>query len=418
MSTTYKLRTLTLITLCITVFWGTFGLDMTLNPGELRLPVHRLFILLTSIIFLFNAQEVINICKSNKSLVLIISYTLISAIWAGNPTETLKSFTFLSSCMLISILSVLAFNDNKLKLIRWLFWLFSLMTLGSILIALLHPEYGINTRSFSKPRWIGITAHPNGLGAESSILIWLAVNLFFLSKNKLEKLIITVSIASAFFTIIKADSMTSLISSFVLIILTWYYYYLDRLNSTFKILLLVITVFSAIILTTFYIGIDEIINTAFQSAGRSTHFSGRTRLWSIGLKALSDNFILGYGFDNLELLTRKYHLEMSHLHNGYLELVLKGGLISAIFLIIILLKTYFNLLKIKVFDKPDFIFLNTGFIMILLHNFTESSILKGIDPLNIFLLYILISSTLISKKTATINLTNNYNIKPLVNYGK
>ena len=352
MNTSYRLQTLTIITLCITLFWGAFGLDTVINPSALRFPLHRAFILMTSIIFLFNIQQVLNICQNSKTLVFLILFTLVSAIWAGNPVEVVKDFTFLSTSMLITILSVLAFNESRIKLIRWLYWLFLLMTLASIFIALVYPQLGINIRDFGKPRWIGITSHPNGLGTLAGILIWLSCNLYILSKNKLEKLLVLFSILIAFFVIIKADSMTNIITSFIVIALTIHYTYLSRVNKSIKVLVVISLIFFSIIFVTFFISPDEIINTAFNSAGRSSNFSGRTRLWSVSFKALSDHLLFGYGFDNLELLTKRYHIQMSHLHNGYIELIIKGGIIAGVLLFIILLKTYFNLLKI---NSPSFL---------------------------------------------------------------
>ena len=171
MNIPYRLQTLTIITLCIILFWAVFGLDIVLHPKELRFPLHRGLILMVTIIFLFNIQQALYIFEKNKLLVSIVIYTLFSAAWAGNISEALKDFTFFLTGLLITTLTVLAFNDKKITLIRWLFWLYFLMTLASIFVSIKFPQIGINVKDFGKPRWIGITSHPNGLGAEASILI-------------------------------------------------------------------------------------------------------------------------------------------------------------------------------------------------------------------------------------------------------
>lgn len=394
MNTTFRFRTLTLITLCLTLFWGTFGLDLILNPKAIRFPLHKAFILMTAIIFLFNIRQVLAECQNNKLLVALITYILLSAAWAYTPADVMKNFVFLLSSMFIAMLAALAFSDNTARLIRWLFWLFSLITLASIFVALKYPQIGINIKDFGKPRWLGITAHPNGLGAQASVLIWLATNLFFLSKSKLEKLIIVFSVAAAIFVIVKADSMTSLISSFVVIGLTCYYYIFNSLRLTIKLILFWLLFLSALFVIIFFIGEDELVSTAFESTGRTTSFSGRTVLWENALMAVADNPIFGYGFDNLEQLTRRYRLEMSHLHNGYIQILVQGGMFASLLLATILIKTFFKQFRINSTYRQNFIFLNSGLVMILLHNVTEASIFRGLHPLNMFLIFIIVSTNM------------------------
>jgi O-antigen ligase len=294
-------------------------------------------------------------------------------------------------------MAALAYANNRIALIRWLFWLFLLMTLASIFAALYFPQIGINTKDFGKPRWMGITTHPNALGTQALALIWLASNLFFLVKSKFEKTIILFAIMAAFYAMIKADSMTSLITSMVIIGYTSYYYVFKQLSLPIKITLLTISALSFLFIISFYMSTSELTNATIASTGRTASFSGRTLLWQKGLISASDNIIFGYGFDDLKPLAKKHHMDMSHLHNGYIEMLVKGGMIASMLFIFIIIKTFFHQLRIKLLYKQDFIFLNTGLVMVLLHNFTESSILKGMNTLSIFLIFIIVSTSLIPK---------------------
>ncbi|MGZ8944561.1 MAG: O-antigen ligase family protein [Methylococcaceae bacterium] len=395
MNTNLRFSTLTIIVFCLYVFWGSFGIDLTLHPKVERIPLHRGFILLTAFIFVFNIQQVLGACLKNKLLIALLLYLLLTAAWAFNPTETLKNFVFLSSALFISIMTALAFAGNRVTLIRWLFWLFLLMTLASIITALRFPQIGINSLDFSTPRWIGITTHPNLLGVQGLVLIWLSSNLFFLTKSSLEKTLILFAIIVSLFTIIKADSITSLITSLVIVTYACYCYLFWRLSSSIKIMLFTLSLLSFLFIVTFYMNTSELANTTLASTGRNTTFSGRSLQWQISLTAAYDNLIFGFGFDNLDQLTKKFHINMMQLHNGYIETLVKGGMIASILLTIVLLKTFIHQLKIKLLYKQDFIFLNTGLVMVLLHNITESSILKGLNTLSIFLIFIIVSTSLI-----------------------
>jgi exopolysaccharide production protein ExoQ len=398
MSTKFSFSVLTIIVFCAYIFWGSFGVDITLShPEEERIPLHRVFILLTAFIFLFNAQQVLIACLKNKLLITLLLYVLLTAIWAHNPLDALKNFVFLSSAMFISIMTALAYDDKRVTLLRWLFWLFLLMTLASIISALYFPKIGINTVHFGKPRWIGITSHPNTLGLQALALVWLSSNLFFLSKSILEKTVILFAVLTAFFTIIKADSMTSFITSLIITVYVGYCYLFDRLNLSIKLIVYTLSLLSFLSVVTFYTSTSELVTTTLESTGRNATFTGRALLWQKALKSAADHLFFGYGFDELEQLTKMHHTLMSHLHNGYIEILVKGGMIACTLLALILVKTFFDQLRIKSTHKYDFIFLNTGLVMILLHNFTESSILKGLNTLSILIIFIIVSTSLVPR---------------------
>ena len=397
MNTKLRFGTLAIIVFCLYAFWGSFGLDLLLHPDTERMPLHRAFILLTAFIFLFNTQQVLGACLKNKLLIALISYVLLTAGWAYDPSLTIKNFVFLSSAMFISIIVALAYADNQTNLIRWLFWLFLLLILSSIITSLYFPQIGINSVTYDKPRWLGVTINPNALGMQGLVLIWLSVNLFFLVKSKLEKIIIISAIIAALFTIIKADSMTSLITSMIVIIYTCYCYLFGKLSLSIKLILFTLSFLSFLFIVTFYMNATELADTSLATTGRNTTFTGRSFQWKIALTEASNHLIFGLGFDNSEQLTKKYHLNMTQLHNGYLETLVKGGLVGCILLIFVFVKTIIHQLQIKSKNTHNFIFLNTGLIMIFFHNITESSILRGLTPLSIFMIFIIVSTSLIPK---------------------
>lgn len=390
----YRFKTLTLITFAFYVFWGSFGVDITLNPGAERVALHRIFLFLTGFIFLFNAQAVIAGCFKNKLLIGLLLYVLLTAAWAFKPMDVVKNSVFLGSVMVISIMTVLAFTDNRISLIRGLFWLLLLMVLASIVTALVWPHIGIDFRNFAQPRWIGITAHPNGLGTQALSLIWFSVNLYILTKSKFERKIILLALAAGYFVLIKSNSMTSLVASVFLMGAVGYFYLLGNVQAGVKIFVLTIAFIVFLIVTTFYMSASELASSTLASTGRDTTLTGRSLLWEKGFEAASEQIVFGYGFDDLWQLTKKYHLQMSHLHNGYIETLVKGGMIAELLLLIILFKTYIGQLAIKRVNKQEYIFLNTGLIMVLLHNIAEASYLRGLSTLSVFLIFIVVSTSL------------------------
>lgn len=157
------------------------------------------------------------------------------------------------------------------------------------------------------------------------------------------------------------------------------------------------SILSLLFILAFYMNTEELTNATIGSTGRDASFTGRTLLWQKGLISAADNLTFGYGFDSLKQLTAIHHLDMSHLHNGYVELLVKGGIIASTLFAFILIKTFFHQLRIKSLYRQDYVFLSSGLLMVLLHNVTESSLLKGLSTLNMFLIFIIVSTSLIEK---------------------
>lgn len=395
MNTSFRFKNLTLLVFGFYLFWDIFGLDIIVRgAGVDRLPLHRVYILLTAFIFLFNIQSVLFCFSKNKLFIVLLFYILLSAAWSYTPTDTIKGFIFLFSSMSISLMAALAFRDNQIKLIKWLFILTFLMDLACVLIAVKYPQYGINTRDFGKIRWIGITDHPNKLGALSVITIWLGINYYFLTTKKIVKIFNVIAIIIAFFLLLKADSMTSMLASLAAVSYTTYLYVLKTKSPGLKIALFVFTFIVGLGITTFYMSSTEIVHQSLESSGRDTTLTGRTLLWANGLKALAEHPINGLGFDNLDQLTKKYHIRMSHLHNGYIEFLVKGGILGGILVFLILLGTFFKQLALSKLENRRIVLLKTGFIAILIHNFAESSLFKGFNSLSLILIFIIVSTTI------------------------
>lgn len=391
----FRFKWLTLVTFCFYLFWGSFGLDLLLYPDEERMPFHRFYMALTVFIFLFNYRHVFSALLSNKILISLVFYVLLTVAWSGNPGGVVKNFIFLFATTIISILAAIAFVNNRLVLIRWLFWVFLLLTASSVICALEYPQIGINVLDFGAPRWIGVTTHPNALGMQALMLVWLSSNLYLFSRGVLEKLVVVLAIVLGLFTITKADSMTSLITSLVIMGYVFYCQIFGKLNSGLRLVLIAISILAFLVTVTFYMSASEITDATLASTGRNTTFTGRSGQWKLALADVADRPIIGFGFDDLEQLTKKHRINMTQVHNGYIETLLKGGLIASVLTVVVLLKSFFHLFIMKRTLKDDFVFISSGFVMILLHNFTETSFLKALNPLGFIMIYLVVSTSVL-----------------------
>ncbi|WGS86794.1 O-antigen ligase family protein [Methylomonas sp. UP202] len=390
----YKFKKLTAFIFCCYLVWAFFGIDLTINgSGAERLPLHRVFLLITAFVFLCNFRVGWEVFLRNKLLVVLIVYVLLSALWSGDPKEVAKIFVFLMLGFFISIVMAIAYRDDFKSLIRLLFWLSFLMIGSSIVVALFFPKYGVNASSFQKTRWIGITDHPNRLGEIVLIAVWASVNLFFLTKFKIEKVLSILLLIASAITVVKADSMTSIVASLFIIGHLVYIKLITKRSMPFKIILFGLAIFLIAILTTFYMSSNEIVNNSLASTGRDSTLTGRSTLWEKGLKSFAEHPLTGEGFDDLEHLTLKYHIRMSHLHNGYIEILVKGGFIAALLLVLMLVSKVKDQVVISKYDESFYAIIATGTFGVLVHNLAESSLLRGMNGLNLFLMLMLASTS-------------------------
>ena len=95
---------------------------------------------------------------------------------------------------------------------------------------------------------------------------------------------------------------------------------------------------------------------------------------------------------------------MSHLHNGFIEILLKGGIIGIFLLAATIFRTIYYQFKLRKKYRYDCIFLNSGLIMIILHNFAESSILRGTMTIGVFFIFIIVFTNLLYQHSQYENL--------------
>lgn len=134
---------------------------------------------------------------------------------------------------------------------------------------------------------------------------------------------------------------------------------------------------------------DSIISSTFNRVftdifGKNLSFSGRSTIWYFSLRLISKNPISGYGYNGFwSDIDRVNHVSLSegfrfggqHAHNGYIEILVSGGVIAGILIFILLCFIYKQLKKKEVIEKItniEFIFL----LFILYGNFIYNNIIS------------------------------------------
>jgi O-antigen ligase len=129
----------------------------------------------------------------------------------------------------------------------------------------------------------------------------------------------------------------------------------------------------------------------FSITGRDATFTGRVRLWNMAWSAFHQNPLLGWSFDDLMSLSQKRHLEYRQFHNGYLDLLVRGGIVGAVLLGYLILRKYVLLARLARINWRLFTTLASLSTAILVHNFTEASLVRGQHLMWLLFVFVLFS---------------------------
>jgi len=131
----------------------------------------------------------------------------------------------------------------------------------------------------------------------------------------------------------------------------------------------------------------------FEMSGRDSTLTGRTDLWEDILKYASKNPLTGVGYGSFWIGNLSHNLWEKHFwnprqgHNGYIDVYVELGMIG-LFLFAGLLFSAFRKIKNNIVANFEYgCFQITIFIMIIIHNLSETSFLRGeVDLWFMFLL--------------------------------
>lgn len=329
-----------------------------------------------SLIFLLiNYQKALSILRGRWLYIGFMVYISASVLWADDTVSTLRTSTYYWGGAVVSLLAVVAYRDNPQKFFQALFF-FSIMMVGaSLLLVFIYPARGIGEDG----RWVGVTSHANGLGIISILSVWANVSYFYLTRSAFIKVLNISMICLSATTIVGANSATSLVVSVAILTLTLILLSFDTTRITRLIAQITGAGFFAIFcIFIVYVLAPEMfsVDAIFGIIGRNATFTGRTVLWQMGMTIIAQGPILGSGFQEYINYTGS---QLKHFHSGYIELLVRGGIIALMFVIAIVFQLIFSLKRFS--DPKIYIFFTTMILAILAHNVTESSFGHSVNPL-------------------------------------
>lgn len=256
----------------------------------------------------------------------------------------------------------------------------------------------------SDKRFGGIAGNPNVMGMVCAISIWgfssvIAGNA--VSKN--QKLILFGLVACIGFVVVLTGSTTSSVLAGSAIILLLVRGIITKLSSIYKVAAaMIFTLIMASVM--FYAETtrvdDSYVNSVTTALGKDATLTGRTVLWKIASEAITERPIFGWSYDTHEsVLSRPlYETEFHHYHNGYLDILIIGGVILGLMLTLFFVQYYLVYRKVSRFDDNVY-YLLIPVAMLFTHNVSEYSFIRNNNPLwETVIICMLVMISMLTKK--------------------
>ncbi|AMK76455.1 MULTISPECIES: O-antigen ligase family protein [Methylomonas] len=330
---------------------------------------------------------------------------IVSIFWSEFPVKVIIFFVHNVGMACIALCMVLFLINKKDNFFKILLLALSIYIAATVVVTMIRPDIGVMTSTNIYAvsligRWRGLTNHPNSLGAICLFATWISLSTFFYTKKSMATSLFAIGLLlAAFYCMYKANSMTSTILSASLIFgMLWLAFIGSSKGGVkfIKITLGAISIFIGLMLL--YIIHPEFFSEKyfFRAIGRDASFSGRTSLWDIGLRGFAAKPFLGWSYDSLMSFLKNFNLGYGQLHNGYLDLLVRGGLVSIFLFFILLGQIVYLLLKQRKKDNKDYAYVAILLVAVLLHNMTEGSLVGGTNIIWFMFLLVYFYSILIN----------------------
>lgn len=326
-------------------------------------------------------------------LSLMLGWCLLSAFWADEGAVTFRR----AGLELIIVLSAVwgletVGIERSLKLFRAV--LICVLVVNWLSIAL--TARAIHQPGETDPgivgNWRGLYFHKNIAGAVSALSV---VVFAFFATDQRRRADWLLALAAAVFLVMtnSKSSMGLLVPSLV----AWVAYRFGwRSDLTRSIAMVAALLFVILGAAAVAVGWDAILGLVSDPQ----EFTGRTAIWSAELAFASDHLGLGSGFGSFSdtggisplhnYVGGSWVEQISHGHNGYLQLLMETGIVGfALSLLALVVQPGWAFWRRDAIPLPFKAFLFAMFVFLVLHNIMESDFLQGDGPAWVALLLML-----------------------------
>ncbi len=358
-----------------------------------------IFLMLIGLIILIGRRSGFQLRASdNRWLVVFFLYCLISVFWSDFPGTVFKKWLRFIGDVIIILLILTEKNPGE-KIYRIFRRMAIILLPLSALFVKFYPSLGRVYTVYGTQMWIGVAGHKNSLGFLCAftgvILVWRNF-----SKWPKPDVLDMGLLALDIYLLIGSRSTTSVIVFLMGTSLLLLQYLMKgdirRLN---RIIVLALCGLLALqVMAVSFLG-RSLAPGMFAAVHKDASLTGRIPLWQELIKMGGRAPVIGCGFASFWLSTERLselwdrvHWTPTTAHNGYVEIYLDLGLAGLAILLILLLRTYRDIVRDYAANPALNGLKIVLFAMVFFHNLSESSYGK---PSALLWLFFLLTSIVV-----------------------
>ena len=267
-----------------------------------------------------------------------------STLWSAIPSISFRRGTFLLLSTLIAYYFTVEYEPEEQ--IKILAVVGSIAALGTILVAVFLPQYGVD-QIYHQGEWRGFYFQKN-ICAGAMLLF--AAPLFGLKRGS-SRILFTIYGLGVLFVLAMTQCRNGWVVAVAVTLLMGVLRLLSRFQAEDRRALFVIGVLFAPVCAWI---VWAMSGTLLSMLGRDATFTGRTGIWETAMAGIIARPVLGYGYHAFwEALYGE--VVSTHAHNGFLQLALDLGLIGVALFLLSLLMAIRDVATCLRSDRPAYV---------------------------------------------------------------
>lgn len=389
--------------------WDFNNLNDNLSSGNviIQLQWGSLFLLAGTLALRQFERFQLMVAGVNPFLLLLLGYCLLNAMWSIQPGVSAKKGIQLGGMILIAVVLQMQ-GLNHLRWMRIMASTLLVFLVVSVLAVGLIPDTAIEYAGVGNDAWVGgawrgITDQKNSYGIMTAFTVMTLVSLYATPPMRsMPTIVLLPLLAFCGLNLVMSKSTTSLLVTLLGIgcygLFRWKYVADEFVASRALVVvagLLLIYVHVLYVIQGRLPTWDEFFKPVADLLGKRTDISGRFDIWSMVLDEIDRHpwlgvgygaFWLGKGSASQAIIDKMYWVPFQA-HNGYLDILNELGVVGLGLFVCFLLHHLLSIYRLSRHDASAAAFHGSVIVVILVHNLTESSLLRGVNFLAMLVIY-------------------------------
>ncbi|HEX2095674.1 MAG TPA: O-antigen ligase [Longimicrobiaceae bacterium] len=330
----------------------------------------------TLLLLLVHWRSAVAAALRERTAVLLVALAVASVLWSAAPDITLRrSFAFLGTTAFGIFLAARYDTRTLLRLLAVALGIAAVMSIG---FAVALPSYGVD-QGVHAGAWQGVYTEKNTLGQ----MMVLAAFAFVLLRPTLRRRWIGTAGALLSVALILLSTSKTALTVLVLFVLLAALFRALRWSYTLAI---PVTIGFVLVGGSAALWLVGNLESALTSLGKDPTLTGRTPMWEVLLRSISESPWLGYGYAAFWLgregpsgkALEAIGWDTPGAHNGYLDLTLQVGLVGlGVFLAGFVVALARSVHALRATRTPDGYWPLTFLTFLLVYNFAETMLLAA-----------------------------------------